>query len=148
MTRLAAGGVSVEVPAGWEAEIGELERGNGRPVRIHVHIANFSLPEVRGDYGSNAVERMDGGGILVVLTEFDPAAGTRIFTGEGVPRELTAGDFSPDGLQRRLAGQAGAQRWFRVGDRAFGLYVVIGSHRMAAVLAPEVSRILAGLDIA
>jgi hypothetical protein len=148
VSRLAAGGVSVEVPVGWEAEFRELERGNGEARRLQLHLANFALPSERGDYGSGAVERMDSGAVLVILTEFDPgSADRRLFAGEGVPRRLGAGDFSPEGLQRRLPGQAGAQRWFRVGARAFGLYVVLGSGRAATLLAPEVTRVLAGLEI-
>ena len=64
-----------------------------------------------------------------------------------MPRGLVADDFSPEALQRRLSGQAGAQRFFRIGERAFGLYVVLGSHRQAGLLVREVNRSLEGITI-
>lgn len=147
--RLAANGVEIVVRDGWEAEFSELRAGAGTPPRSLVHLANFSLPVERGDYGSGAVEAMDAGGILIILMEFDPtSARSAMFSGTGVPVALAATDFSPEALQRRLAGQAGAQRFFRRGERAFGLYVVLGSHRQAGLLVREVNLSLAGVTIA
>ncbi len=146
--RLAANGVEVAVRDGWEVEFSELRANPGADPRSLVHLANFALPAERGDYGSGAVESMDSGGILIVLMEFDPpSAGGAMFSGDAVPHGLVAADFSPAALQRRLPGQAGSQRFFRVGERAFGLYVVLGAHRQAALLAREVNLTLAGITI-
>lgn len=160
---LAAHGVRIGVPRGWEAEIGVLSEEVGevapgalrlssvRPTdspRVLLHLANFSLPADRGDYGSGAVERMDGGNVLLILLEFDRAsASTALFAGEGIPRELRPEDFSPEALQRPQRNQSGLQRFFHVGDRAFCLYVVLGSHTMRNLLVPEANRLLAGLTI-
>lgn len=145
---LSANGVRVSVRAGWEVEFGELHATGGGPPRSLVHLANFALPPTRGDYGSGAVEEMDGGGILVVLMEFAPEkASSAMFSGEGLPVDLDPGDFSSQALQRRIPGQAGAQRFFVADGRPFGLYVVLGSARMAAVLVPEVNRSLAEITI-
>ena len=146
--RLAANGIEVVVRDGWEVEFSELRANPGLPVGSLIHLANFALPTDRGDYGSGAVEAMDSGGILIVLMEFDAAsARTAMFSGTTLPTALGAGDFSPESLQRRLAGQSGAQRFFRSGDRAFGLYVVLGSHRQASLLVREVNLSLAGISI-
>lgn len=146
--RLSANGVGVAVRDGWEVEFSELRGNPGTPVRSLVHLANFALPVERGDYGSGAVESMGTGAILVVLMEFDPGtASPAMFSGIGVPRSLSADDFSAQALQRRLPGQGGAQRFFRVGTRAFGLYVVLGSLRQAGLLVREVNRSLEGLTI-
>jgi hypothetical protein len=146
--RLAANGVGVVVRDGWEVEFSELRGNPGTPVRSLVHLANFALPVERGDYGSGAVETMGAGAILVVVMEFDPeTARTAMFSGTGVPRSLSADDFSAQALQRRLPGQGGAQRFFRVGTRAFGLYVVLGSLRQAGMLVREVNRTLEGIAI-
>ncbi len=146
--RLAANGVEVDVRSGWEVEFSELQSDPGAAGRSLIHLANFALPVDRGDYGSGAVETMDAGGIFVVVMEFDPAsARTAMFSGTEVPNELVAEDFSPQGLQRRLSGQSGVQRFFRIGERAFGLYVVLGSHRQAGLLVREVNRSLAGVSI-
>lgn len=113
-----------------------------------LHLANFVLPIDRGDYGSGAVEIMDRGGILIVLMEFDRSStGTALFAAGGIPHDLDVADFSGDSLQRRLPGQAGTQQFFHVGDRAFVVYVVLGSGRAAGLLVPEVNRMLDLLSI-
>ena len=147
--RLGANGVEIAVRDGWEVEFSELRANPGAAARSLVHLANFALPVERGDYGSGAVEAMDSGGILIILMEFDStSARAAMFSGGAVPDGLVADDFSPEALQRRLAGQAGAQRFFRIADRAFGLYVVLGSHRQAGLLVREVNLSLGGITIA
>lgn len=144
MRRLSARGLSVDVPRGWDARI--YRRGGapeGATTHAVLHAANFALPEDRGDYGSNAVERMRAGHVLVVLLEFHPdAAGTALFATGGLPRRLTPEMFSPNRLQRALPGQAGTQVFFREGGRAFCLYVVLGSARDRAAAVPAVNALL------
>ena len=156
MSSLAAHGVSVDVPAGWEAELSTqpdpamLDPGLkfSDTSLVVVHAANFSLPAERGDYGSGAVEIMDRGGIFAALIEFDRASATsKLFAHEGFPTRLEPADFAPDQLHLSLPGQAGLQRFFHVGLRAFCLYTVIGSYSMRSVLVPELNRMLAGLSI-
>ncbi len=156
MSRLAAHGVSIDVPAGWEAELSTqpdpavLDSGleSSGASLVVVHAANFSLPAERGDYGSGAVEVMDRNGIFVTLVEFDPASATsRLFSHQGLPSRLAPGDFAPDQLHLSLPGQAGVQVFFHVGSRAFCLYAVIGSYSMRSVLVPELNRMLSGFSV-
>lgn len=156
VSRLAAHGVALQVPAGWEAELSTqpdaatLDRGLApSPVSLVVlHAANFSLPAERGDYGSGAVETMDRNGIFAALVEFDPAsAATSLFAGQGVPTRLRPDDFAPDQLHLSVPGQAGLQQFFHAGARAFCLYSVIGSHARRGVLVPELNRLLSGLSV-
>ena len=107
MSRLAAHGVSIDVPAGWEAELSvQPDPSTLDPAAdplpaplVVLHAANFSLPAERGDYGSGAVEIMDRNGIFAALVEFDGAsAATMLFASEGVPTRLAADDFGPDQL--------------------------------------------------
>lgn len=157
MSTLAALGVSIEVPAGWEAELStqpdpatldpSLEPST--ELLVVLHAANFSLPAQRGDYGSGALESMDSGGIFAALVEFDPAsASSSLFAAEGVPDALVPSQFRSDQLHLSVPGQAGLQQFFHVGARAFCLYAVIGSHSLRAVLVPELNRVLSGLTIA
>ena len=97
MSRLAAHGVSVDVPSGWEAELSTQPDPSAfdpglEPAaapRVVLHLANFSLPAERGDYGSEAVETMDRNGVFAALVEFDEASvTTMLFAAEGVPAEL------------------------------------------------------------
>ena len=156
MTRLAAHGVSIDVPAGWEAELSTQPdpstldpTADPLPAPLVVlHAANFSLPAERGDYGSGAVEIMGRNGIFAALVEFDGAsATTMLFAAEGVPTRLVADAFGPDQLQASVPGQAGLQQFFHAGSRAFCLYAVIGSHSLRGVLVPELNRVLSGLSI-
>ena len=156
MSMLAAHGVSVDVPAGWEAELStqpdpamldpSLESSDASLVVVHA--ANFSLPTERGDYGSGAVEIMDRNGIFAALVEFDNASATsKLFAREGFPTRLDPADFAPDQLHLSLPGQAGLQQFFHVGSRAFCLYTVIGSYSMRGLLVPELNRLLSGLTV-
>ena len=156
MTTLAAHGVSIDVPAGWEAELSTQPdpstldpAAEPAPAPLMVlHTANFSLPAERDDYGAGAVEIMGRNGIFAALVEFDGAsAGTMLFAAEGVPSQLAADDFGTDQLQVSIPVQAGLQQFFHVGSRAFCLYAVIGSHSLRGVLVPELNRVLSGLAI-
>ena len=116
--------------------------------RVVLHAANFALPADRDDYGPSTVETMGRGGVFIALIEFDRAsAGRQLFSSSGIPVPLRADDFSADQLIRRIAGQCGLQRFFRVGPRAFCLYTVIGSRVLRGLLTAEANRILASLAI-
>jgi hypothetical protein len=90
---------------------------------------------------------MGAGDVLVVLVEYDAeSARTALFANTGVPRP-SAADFHPRKLQRALPGQSGGQWFFHVDDRAFCLYVVLGSHTRRARLVPQVHALLDRLMI-
>jgi len=153
---LKAYGLEVTPPAGWDAEIFTRARdprvltpfGVQEAVPPIVHLANFGLPPVRGDYGGGAVEIMESGAVFVAVLEHDPEeADTALFRGRDIPWPLTENDFSPDNLQRGVGGQSGCQRFFLHSGRPFCLYVVLGSHRLRAVLVPQVNEALAALNL-
>ncbi|MGQ0433541.1 MAG: hypothetical protein ACT452_14160 [Microthrixaceae bacterium] len=149
MTHIAAHGIEVEVPPGWDGRIarrrgdGAAEIGAEFPV---VHLANFPLPQERGDFGSGAVERMRPPDVLLCVIEFDRADGA-LFRRVGIPR-FRARDFSPNAMQRTVAGMCGAQAFFTVSGRGFCAYAVLGSFRSRSSLVPPVNEALAGLSIA
>ena len=140
MAALAAGGLSIDLPAGWDGAIRTVEPTPGatttlrgaavdatEPLPSILHAATFPLPAERGDYGSGAVELMGGSDILICLLEHEPeAAGTALFRRQGIPR-LRADRFSPQSMQRALPGMAGTQHFFQLDGRPFCLYVVVGS---------------------
>lgn len=145
-------GIQLDLPAGWEAEIDRgAGAGTGAPssevLTPRTHIANFPLPPVRGDFGSGAVERMIDGDVLVcLLEEAADAVGSRLHGHRGIPR-VTATDFSPQAMQRPLKGQSGTQVFFHDRDRAFVLYVVLGSHLSRASRIDEINQVLAGITL-
>jgi hypothetical protein len=151
--RMTGSGLSVDLPTGWEGMIG---RAGGvapqgtdasmiRPPTV-AHMANFPLPSVRADFGAEVVETMRIGDVFVVLFEYPGSASTALFAAEGVPR-LTARDFDPDTLQHRMPGQSGLQRFFHVAERAFCLYVVVGSHLDRADVIAQLNGLLESLEI-
>ena len=143
-------GIELDLPPGWEAEVdGGAGEGTGAPsseVRTpRTHIANFPMPPVRGDFGSGAVEQMiDGDVLLCLLEEAGDAVGSRLHGRAGLPR-VSAGDFSPQAMQRPLRGQSGAQKFFHADERAFVLYVVLGSHLSRTSRIDVINEVLAGI---
>ena len=156
MAQIADQGVSIDVPAGWDAEfirrVPDLAPlGTSTPEETYtvVHIANWPMPTERGDFGSGAVEIMRGRDVLVVLAEYGPEnVGTALFRHEGVPWPLNPADFDPNRLQRPLPGQGGIQHFFVESGRAFCLYVVLGNLADADQLVTSVNALLASVTIA
>jgi hypothetical protein len=158
--KLSAHDIETDLPPGWEGRItrrtepvgaarGTTARGTpGERTHPVAHLANFPLPENRGDYGSGAVDVMTARDILIVLFEFGPeAVGQPLFARRGLPRNLAPARFSPNALQRTRPGQAGRQIFFTEQDRAFSLYVVLGSHGAAPTLTPKANAVLRATTI-
>ena len=152
--KLTGYGITTDLPAGWEGRItkratpaGDLGRTSaiGTPGEVPgpvVHLANFALPEQRGDFGSGAVDLMGSGHVLLTLFEYGPeSAGQALFTRRGIPT-LQPRMFDPNGLQHVIAGQAGCQRFFTEGGRQFCLYAVIGRHAEAPALTAKANATL------
>jgi uncharacterized surface protein with fasciclin (FAS1) repeats len=114
-----------------------------------VHAATVPLPPEVGDFGSNVVEVLGPDDVFVAVFEYDSAvAGTALFSQQGIPRPLDFDAFSPTVLQRSIKGQAGAQRFFTEGGRAFCVYAVLGSDARRSALIDKVNGLLATLQIA
>ncbi len=148
---VTAPGIQLNLPPGWEAEVdhgaGTTEPGMEPVTTPRVHIANFPLPPVRGDFGSGAVEQMIDGDVLICLLEESSAAvGSRLHDHVGIPT-IGAGDFSPNAMQRPLSGQSGTQMFFSTRGRAFVLYVVLGSHASRQSRVDAINQVLAGITI-
>jgi len=147
MVRLAAHGVAVDVPRGWEGRI--LRRAASHPAeqaRTVVHVASFPLPEERGDFGVGVTELMRSGDVFVSLFEYGPeSVGQPMFAAQGVPH-LTPDLFSARRLQRTLSGQVGCQMFFTASKRPFCLYVVIAGRIHVRPLVSELNPMLQRLD--
>lgn len=151
--KIAAHGIELELPRGWEGRIYRVAEGD--PV---LHAATFALPSTDGDFGSAATGVMPAHGAFMALKEY--RAGPRLRPGFGlfalrsVPLPLQATQFHPRMLQVGRPGQAGFQHFFTESGRPFCLYAVIQA--TAAGLASvvhardrvgELSGILATLKI-
>ncbi len=148
MKRLAAHGLALGVPPGWEGRI--QRRGvtlAAERTRAVVHLANFALPEQRDDFGGGVTPAMRSTDVFVVLFEYGPESrDAPLFASKGVPR-VTAGMFGSKRLQRPLPGQLGCQHFFTAGGRPFCLYVVAGSRAYLPRIVVDVNAVLAGLDV-
>lgn len=159
MSRFQASGIALELPRGWEAQIRRAGMSSGSlqaagadvaaPGHGSVlHAASFPLPAERGDYGSGAVEVMGGSDVLVCLLEHEPeAAATELFRRVGLPR-LDPSQFSPQTMQRAIAGMAGTQHFFQVAGRPFCLYVVVGSYRTRGPLVRRADEVVRTIQLA
>lgn len=149
--RIEGAGMAVDLPAGWEGEIGNGAALASSPEvrRATVsHFANFPLPAQRADFGAGAVDAMGPGDVFVALFEYGPeSAGKALFDFEGMP-SIGPRDFDRNALQHGIPGQSGLQRFFTVGGRPFCLYVVVGSHLDRADVVPQVNALLASIDVA
>lgn len=164
--RLSAFGISTDLPPGWEGRITRRTQpapasrastaltpsargAPGEQTSPVVHLANFALPEGRGDFGSGAVDVMGGTDVFVCLFEYGPESlGQPLFARRGMPRELAPRLFSTTSLQRTIAGQSGYQVFFTEAQRPFCLYVVLGSHRASSRLVPHANNALRATRIA
>lgn len=161
--QLSAYGISTDLLPGWEGRITKRAEpavaASGAPTARAkgtfgevpnpvVHLANFALPEQRGDFGSGAVELMGIGHLFLCLFEYGTASvGQPLFARRGIPTDLVPSQFSANGLQRALPGQAGTQAWFTQSGRAFCLYAVIGRRQDAPSLVPVANLALTATTI-
>jgi len=143
--RLQGSGLSVDLPTGWEGEIGgggELAPQGGSRRPTVAHLANFPLPATRADFGAEAVATMRAGDVFIALFEYGPeSVGKPLFAAQGVPR-VRAADFDRNALQHGRPGQSGLQRFCTVNGRAFSLYVVVGNHIDRADVIDEINQVL------
>lgn len=145
--RVAAHGLSIEAPRGWEARV--FRRPGAAPV---LHVASFALHRDDGDYGAAATGRMRGDDVFAALLEFrvDDAVqpGVGLFEDSGGVPVLRAADFAPSQLQVTRAGQLGCQRFFSAHGRPFCLYAVVRpARRRPARLVRELRDVLATLQV-
>lgn len=156
MTDISGVGVTVSLPAGWEGRIrglapavaaGEISTASEDESTALLQVATVPIPPDAGDYGGGIVQTLTSRDVFMVLGEYGAeSVGQPLFAAQGMPR-LRPADASPDTLRLMLAGQSGIQRFFTVSGRAFGLYVVLGSHRRRIGLVGLVNDILASVRI-
>ena len=147
MTQLAAYGIGIQVPNGWEGRILRRSAVDAAGPRAVVHIASFPMPEERGDFGVGVTELMSSGDAFVTLFEYGPELlGTPLFAAQGVPR-LTVDLFTARRLQRTRPGQVGCQLFFTANQRPFCLYVVVSGRLHLRSVIPQMNRMLQALDL-
>lgn len=156
---LQSAGFRVDLPDRWEGAVrtsevavGVRERAARRGLAVQtppvLHLTTASLPAVRGDFGSGAVDLLGADDVFVSVVEYGPeSVGTALFDTGPLPRRLRAKDFRPDGLQRAIPGQSGLQVFCTEAGRALCLYVVLGAHTNARRLSGVASDALGRVEV-
>jgi hypothetical protein len=145
---ISAMGLAVTPPAGWEAAIYRRPPSGGEQTYPVVHAATVPLPSSRGDYGGGLVELLGPDDVFVGVLEFGPEAATSpLFSTLTAVPGLTPDVYRPRQLQRTIRGQAGVQRFFTTGGRAFCLYSVIGSLANRMPLCARANQILGTIRV-
>jgi hypothetical protein len=143
--RVDGHGISLEVPAGWEARI--VKRDGGAVL----HVATFALLATDGDFGAAATGRMRRGDAFAALVEYVDPATIRPNVGLYAARRRPAPalhEFGPMALQVTRPGQWGWQHFFTESGRTCCLYAVIkpGAERVER-LVRRLASVLATLEI-
>lgn len=146
--RISSAGLSVAPPTGWEVSIYRRPSAEGEVTYPVVHAATVPLVAGRGDYGGGLVETLGSEDVFVGFLEFGPdAAKAALFNQiQGVPG-LTPDVYRPRQLQRTILGQAGVQRFFTAGGRAFCLYSVIGSMANRVALTDRANQLIGSFRV-
>jgi hypothetical protein len=137
--RLAAHGISIELPPRWS---GRVFRGAGGGAVLHA--ADLPLVLGDGEFGDASTASMPAGSSFMALVEYVPGAGLKpgegLFASRRLPSRLDPSGFSVKGLAHPRPGQAGMQHFCTLQGRPFCLYVVVASS------GPQRRRRLAVLD--
>jgi hypothetical protein len=146
--RLTGHGLSIDVPAGWEARI--FRRAGGGPV---LHLATFALEDGDGDFGAAATGRMGAGDCFATLIEYDDRErihpGVGLFETIGRPALPRLPEFASSQLQVTRRGQRGWQRFFTDGGRPCCLYAVIQpGHLPPEPIVEHLGAVLRTLEVA
>jgi hypothetical protein len=127
MMRLSDHGISIDVPAGWEARM-SVPALPAPAVNLPVlHMADYPLTLAR--QSSYAVETAAAmgtrtGGIIASLIEFGAELADEGLYAPQIAPTLRRADLDGRALQIPRADQGGVQRFFSITGRAFSLYVV------------------------
>lgn len=136
-------GITVDVPAGWDAWFYQDE---GRTV---CHLATFPLQRQRGhSFGMDNVGVMPPQSAFMALLEFSrEEVNTPLFS-ETRPKSVLTTDLNPKAFVSAQPGRYARQWFFTESDRAFCLYCVVADQDLtrSAAAAPTAGAILDGAN--
>jgi hypothetical protein len=141
--KVAAHGLSIDVPVGWEARI--VRPAENAPF---LHVGSFALRADTGQFGASVTARMGPDCAFAALVEYrvdgHVTPGTGLFASDRRAARLRVGDFSHMQLQVIRSGHVGCQKFLTAAGRPFCLYAVISpARRRPAQLIGELSAVLA-----
>jgi hypothetical protein len=143
MARLAAKGIEVYLPDGWEGRIFQRTPSDGARAYPVTQFATFALPADTADFGGGVPAAMRPSDIFAVLFEYGPESmGRPLFARPNLPRHLSPADFHTYTLRVGAGGQSGTQWFFTEQRRPFTLYAVLGSHALRSSLVPKLNLLL------
>lgn len=150
MTVLADHGISIDVPAGWEARMSVPDLAPPAVNLPVLHMADYRLATTRqSSYAIETAAAMEKrtGGVIVSLIEFgSELANMGLYAPQGAPT-LHPRDLDGRALQIPRDDQGGVQRFFSLSGRAFSLYVVASLDRGTERRLAAVNGTLASLQV-
>lgn len=148
MSTISAHRIRLALAPGMEGRIFRRRPPEGAAAHPVVQAASFPIPPRTGDFGTGAVESMGPGDVFLTLVEVGSRyAGSALYDHPRMPRSVIPDEFHPLRMKRPLPGRCGGQWFFTENDRAFNLYVVLGSYALRERLVPKVNEILRGVTI-
>jgi len=143
VSRIAAYGISVAAPAGWDARL--FRHAGGEPT---LHLATFRLPASDGEFGTGATAHMPRDALFVTVTEYavGAAPGQGLFANRQ-PRSLPEAAFGGRTLLLARPHQRGLQRFFTVAGRDFSVYAVLSDGPNSRALLDAAGAALRSLEV-
>jgi hypothetical protein len=131
--RVSGHGLSIAVPAGWDAEVVRPDP----PGALTLRAANSPLPQA-SDVGQRAQQEMNADEILITLSHYGRTRDGSNAQRASVPLAIDRADFTSfEGFRRPVATTS-----FVIDEGAFQVWVVFGSETPSDELLAEANRVL------
>jgi hypothetical protein len=128
MSHLAGHGISIGLPRGWEGTIFVPDLPAPAVNLPVLHATDKALSTGRSTFAPELAARAGATGVVIVLAEYDPRlANEGLFATQGLSIPIRRTDLHPGAMQVPQPLQEGRQWFVSIRDRAFCLYVVVGT---------------------
>jgi hypothetical protein len=128
MSQLAGHGISIRLPHGWEGTIFVPDLPPPAVNLPVLHATDQALSTGRSTFAPELAARAGAAGVVIVLVEYDPhIANEGLFAAQGLSTPIRRTDLHPAAMQVPQPFQEGRQWFLSIRDRAFCLYLVVGT---------------------
>jgi hypothetical protein len=148
MTVLAGHGLSIGLPSGWEGRIFVSDLPAPAVNLPVMHATDLALTSERSTFAPEIAARAGGTGTLVTLAEFESRlANVGLYEPTTLGLPIRRQDLHANALQVPAPELEGHQRFCSLGERAFALYVVVGTGPGFGDRLHRVNEILGTLEV-
>jgi hypothetical protein len=148
MTLLAGHGLSIGLPGGWEGRIYVADLPAPAVNMPVLHATDLGLTSQRSTFAPEIAARAGGTGTLVALAEFESRlANVGLYERKTLGLPIRRQDLHANALQVPVPELEGHQRFCSLGDRAFALYLVVGTGPGLGERLDRVNEMLGTLEV-